>query len=172
MAYQGRLTYAQYEWGDKHMKKFMDEFKAFAMKGNMLDLAVGVIVGGAFGKIISSLVNDMFMPVLGLLTGGKSVGNLFIQLGKSDTAYATYQLANEAGVSTLNYGMFIQTVIDFLIVAFFIFLFVKAISKLQKKKEAAPAPIVRKCDYCLEPVADAATRCPHCTSELKAKGKA
>ena len=72
------------------MKKFMDEFKAFAMKGNMLDLAVGVIVGGAFGKIISSLVNDMFMPVLGLLTGGKSVGNLFIQLGKSDTAYATY----------------------------------------------------------------------------------
>ena len=97
----------------------------------MLDLAVGVIVGGAFGKIISSLVNDMFMPVLGLLTGGKSVGNLFIQLGKSDTAYATYQLANEAGVSTLNYGMFIQTVIDFLIVAFFIFLFVKAISKLQ-----------------------------------------
>lgn len=154
------------------MKKFLDEFKGFAMKGNMLDLAVGVIVGGAFGKIITSLVNDIFMPVLGLLTGGKSVDNLFIQLGKSDTAYSTFQLANEAGVSTLNYGMFIQTVIDFLIVAFFIFLVVKAMSKLQKKKEEAPAPVVRKCDYCLEPIANTATRCPHCTSELKVKAKA
>lgn len=154
------------------MKKFLDEFKAFAVKGNMIDLAVGVIIGGAFGKIVSSLVNDMFMPILGLLTGGQNVSNLFIQLAPSETAYATYEAANAAGIATLNYGMFIQTVIDFLIIALFIFLFVKGIAQLQRKKEEAPAPEVRKCDFCLEPVADEATRCPHCTSELKAKAKA
>ena len=148
------------------MKKFLDEFKAFAMKGNVIDLAVGVIIGGAFGKIVSSLVNDLFMPILGFLTGGKSVANLFVQLGKSDTAYATYQLANEAGVSTLNYGMFIQTVIDFLLVALGIFLFVKLISNLRKQPEAAPA--ARLCPYCKQVVADDATRCPHCTSQLEA----
>ena len=154
--------------GDKHMKKFMDEFKAFAMKGNMLDLAVGVIVGGAFGKIISSLVNDMFMPVLGLLTGGKSVGNLFIQLGKSDTAYATYQLANEAGVSTLNYGMFINTIVSFLIVAFAIFILVKNINRMKKEEPAAPAaaPTTKECPYCLSVIPIKATRCPNCTSNL------
>ncbi len=151
------------------MKKFLEEFKAFAVKGNMIDLAVGVIVGGAFGKIVSSLVNDIFMPVLSLLTGGQNVSNLFIQLKATDTVYTSIEAAKEAGVATLNYGMFIQTVIDFLIIALSIFLFVKGISKLQKKKEEAPAPVVRKCDYCLEPVADEATRCPHCTSELKPK---
>lgn len=151
------------------MKKFLEEFKAFAVKGNMIDLAVGVIVGGAFGKIVSSLVNDIFMPVLSLLTGGQNVNNLFIQLKNTDTVYTSIEAAKEAGVATLNYGMFIQTVIDFLIIALSIFLFVKGISKLQKKKEEAPAPVVRKCDYCLEPIADEATRCPHCTSELKPK---
>ena len=151
------------------MKKFFEEFKAFAVKGNMIDLAVGVIVGGAFGKIVSSLVNGIFMPVLSLLTGGQNVSNLFVQLKNTDTAYATIEAAKEAGVATLNYGLFIQTVIDFLIIALSIFLFVKGLSKLQKKKEEAPAPVVRKCDFCQEPVADNATRCPHCTSELKAK---
>lgn len=154
------------------MKKFINEFKAFAIKGNMIDMAVGVIIGGAFGKIVTSLVNDMFMPLLGLLTGGQSVSNLFVQLSGGETSYPTLEAANAAGVATLNYGLFIQTVIDFLIIALCIFMFVKAISKLQKKKEEAPAPIVRKCDYCLEPVADEATRCPHCTSELKARAKA
>ena len=154
------------------MKKFLDEFKAFAVKGNMIDMAVGVIIGGAFGKIVSSLVNDMFMPILGLLTGGQNVSNLFIQLSPSETSYATFEAANAAGIATLNYGMFIQTVIDFLIIALFIFLFVKGIAQLQRKKEEAPAPVVRKCDFCLEPVADEATRCPHCTSELKVKAKA
>ena len=150
------------------MKKFMADFKAFAVKGNMLDLAIGVIIGGAFGKIVSSLVNDVFMPVLGLLTGGVSVDSLFVQLSQTDIPYTTIEAANAAGIATLNYGLFIQAVIDFLIVAFFIFLFVKAIAKMQKK-EAAPAPVLRTCDFCLEPVADEATRCPHCTSELVLK---
>ena len=150
------------------MKKFVDEFKAFALKGNVMDMAVGVIIGAAFGKIVTSLVNDIFMPLLGLITGGGSVSNLFVQLNKTETAYATLEAANEAGAATLNYGMFIQAVIDFFLMALCIFLFVKLISKLRKKQEEAPAPVVRKCTFCLEPVADEATRCPHCTSELKA----
>ena len=150
------------------MKKFVDEFKAFALKGNVMDIAVGVIIGGAFGKIVTSLVNDVFMPILSLVTGGMNVSSLFVQLGKSDVAYETVEAAKEAGVATLNYGLFIQTVIDFLLMALCIFLFVKAISKLRKKQEEAPAPVVRKCDFCLQPVADEATRCPHCTSELPA----
>lgn len=151
------------------MKKFMDEFKAFAMKGNMLDLAIGVIIGGAFGKIIASLVNDIFMPVLGLLTGGVSVDSLFVPLKQTDVVYTTIEAANAAGIATLNYGLFIQAVIDFLIIAFFIFMFVKAIAKMKKKSEEAPAAVVRTCDFCKEPVADTATRCPHCTSELLLK---
>ena len=151
------------------MKKFMEEFKAFAVKGNMIDLAVGVIIGGAFGKIVSSLVNDVFMPVLGLLTGGVSVDSLFVQLSQTDMPYKTIEAANAAGVATLNYGLFIQAVIDFLIIAFFIFMFIKALAKMQKTKEDAPAPVVRTCDFCTEPVADKATRCPHCTSELLPK---
>ena len=153
------------------MKKFLDEFKAFALKGNVMDMAVGVIIGGAFGKIVSSLVNDVFMPVLSLLTGGMNVSSLFVQLSKTDTPYTTAEAAAEAGVATLNYGLFIQAIIDFLLMALCIFLFVKAISKLRKKQEEAPAPVVRKCDFCFEPVADAATRCPHCTSELAASAQ-
>ncbi len=150
------------------MKKFLDEFKAFALKGNVMDMAVGVIIGGAFGKIVTSLVNDVFMPVLSLLTGGVNVSGLFLPLAESDVPLKTIEQAAEAGVATLNYGLFIQTVIDFVLMALCIFLFVKAISKLRKKQEEAPAPVVRKCDFCLQPVADEATRCPHCTSELPA----
>lgn len=148
------------------MKKFVDEFKAFALKGNVMDMAVGVIIGGAFGKIVTSLVNDIFMPVLSLLTGGINVSGLFVPL--AETEAKTLEAAQAAGVATLNYGLFIQTVIDFLLMALCIFLFVKGISKLRKKQEEAPAPVVRKCDFCLQPVADEATRCPHCTSELAA----
>ncbi len=150
------------------MKKFLDEFKAFALKGNVMDMAVGVIIGGAFGKIVSSLVNDVFMPVLGLVTGGGNVSRLFVQLSHTDTPYQSVEAASEAGVATLNYGLFIQAVIDFFLMALCIFIFVKLISRLRKKQEEAPAPEVRKCDFCLEPVADEATRCPHCTSELAA----
>lgn len=149
------------------MKKFMKEFKTFALKGNMLDLAIGVIIGGAFGKIVASLVNDIFMPVITLLTGGKNVSGLFVQLAKTDIVYTSIEAAKEAGVSTLNYGLFIQTVIDFLIIALFIFLFIKLINNMRRKEEPAPAPAPRLCPFCKLPVADDATRCPHCTSELK-----
>lgn len=154
------------------MKKFLDEFKAFALKGNVIDLAVGVIIGGAFGKIVASLVNDIFMPIITLLTGGKNVNNLFVAL--SDTkgiVYNSIEAAKEAGVSTLNYGLFIQTLIDFLIIALFIFIFIKAINSMKKKEVAAPAPVPRLCPYCKQAVATDATRCPHCTSELAAKSK-
>ncbi|MDD4080065.1 MAG: large conductance mechanosensitive channel protein MscL [Eubacteriales bacterium] len=151
------------------MKKFWEEFKAFAIKGNVIDLAVAVVIGGAFGKIVSSLVNDLLMPLLTLLTGGINVSGLFVQLGKSDVPFTSVAAAAEAGVATLNYGVFIQAVIDFLLIALGIFLFVKLIGKLKKKEEAAPAPVVRHCSYCLEAVADDATRCPHCTSDIAGK---
>ena len=151
------------------MKKFIEEFKAFALKGNVMDMAVGVIIGAAFGKIVTSLVNDIFMPILSLVTGGMNVSGLFVQLGKSDVAYASVDAAKEAGVATLNYGMFIQTVIDFVLMALCIFLFVKAIGKLRRKQEATPAPDPRLCPFCRQPVADDATRCSHCTSELPAQ---
>ena len=149
------------------MKKLLKEFKAFVMKGNVLDLAVGVIIGAAFGKIVASLVNDVIMPVITLLTGGKNVSGLFVQLANNGTVYTTLEAAKEAGVSTLNYGQFIQTVIDFLIIAFFIFLFVKAINNMRKKEAPAPAPAPRLCPFCKQPVDKEATRCPYCTSELK-----
>ena len=150
------------------MKKFIKEFKEFALKGNVMDMAVGVIIGAAFGKIVTSLVNDIFMPILSLITGGTNVSGLFLQLANTETPYASVEAAKEAGVATLNYGLFIQTVIEFFLMALCIFLFVKLISSLRKKQEAAPAPEVRKCPFCLGPVADTATRCPHCTSELPA----
>lgn len=147
------------------MKKFLKEFKEFAVKGNVIDMAVGVIIGGAFGKIISSLVGDVFMPLIGLLTGGFNISGAFVTLdGKY---YATVEAATEAGAATLKYGAFIQSVIDFLIIALCIFLFIKLINKLHRKEETASAPQPRLCPFCRQPVADDATRCPHCTSELK-----
>ncbi|HOQ63216.1 MAG TPA: large conductance mechanosensitive channel protein MscL [Clostridia bacterium] len=150
------------------MNKTLKEFKEFISRGNVIDLAVGVIIGGAFGKIVSSLVNDLIMPLVSLIIGGSGVAGLFVQLGKSDVAYSSVEAAKEAGVATLNYGLFIQTVIDFLVIAMVIFLFVKAINKFRRKEAPAPAPAPRLCDYCRLAVADDATRCPHCTSELKA----
>lgn len=148
------------------MKKFLNDFKAFALKGNVIDLAVGVIIGGAFGKIVSSLVNDIFMPVLSLLTGGMNVSSLFTQLSNTETPYATIEAAKEAGVATLNYGLFIQTVIDFVLMALCVFIFVKLMMNLRKKEEPVAAPDPRLCNFCKQPVHDNATRCPHCTSEL------
>ncbi len=147
------------------MKKFLKEFKEFAVKGNVIDMAVGVIIGGAFGKIVSSLVGDVFMPLIGLLTGGFNISGAFVALDGNH--YATVEAAVEAGAATLNYGAFIQSVIDFLIIALCIFLFVKLVNKLHKQEEAAPAPQPRLCPFCRQPIADDATRCPHCTSELK-----
>ena len=147
------------------MKKFFEEFKAFAMRGNVVDMAIGVIIGGAFGKITTSLVNDIFMPLLGIVTGGVNFGGLFYALDGNH--YASIEAAAEAGVGTLNYGAFIQYVIDFILVAFCMFLVIKLMNSL-KKKEDAPAPVKppRLCPYCRMEIAEDATRCGHCTSVL------
>lgn len=141
------------------------EFKAFAMKGNVIDLAVGVVIGGAFGKIVSSLVNDIIMPLVGLLLGKLDFTNLFITLGEG--SFNTLAEAKEAGVSTLNYGMFINNIIDFLIIAFTIFIVIKQINRIPRKKEEAPALVTTKaCKYCFSEIHIDATKCPHCTSDL------
>jgi len=140
------------------------EFKAFIMRGNVLDLAIAVIIGGAFGKIVTSFVNDIIMPPIGLLLGKVDFSNLFLNL--SGTPYSSVAEAKKAGVPTINYGMFLNTLIDFLIVALVIFFVVRFANKLQRTK---PAPAATKeCPYCLSVIPIKATRCPHCTSELKA----
>jgi large conductance mechanosensitive channel len=149
--------------GDMFMWK---EFKKFAFKGNVLDLAVAVVIGGAFGLIIKSLVNDIIMPLVGKLLGNTDFANLFVVLG--DGKFATLAEAQEAGVATLNYGLFINTIINFLIIAFSIFLVVKAINKTKKKEEPAPAaPTTKKCPFCVSEISIDATRCPNCTSQLE-----
>ncbi|MBR1708324.1 MAG: large conductance mechanosensitive channel protein MscL [Clostridia bacterium] len=145
------------------MKKFFEEFKTFAMRGNVLDMAIGVVIGSAFGAITTSLVNDIFMPLLGLLTGGINFGGLFLALDLK--SYPSIQAANDAGVGTLNFGNFIQIVINFILIAFCMFLVVKAMNKFKKAEPPKKAP--RLCPYCKSEIADDATRCPHCTSELK-----
>jgi large conductance mechanosensitive channel len=144
----------------------LKEFKEFAMKGNVMDLAVGVIIGGAFGKIVASLVNDILMPVLGLLLGRIDFGNLFVTLGTG--SFATVADAKKAGVATLNYGIFVNTTIEFLIVAFAIFMVVKQLNRLSRPKApvAPAAPATKDCRYCASAIPVAATRCPHCTSQL------
>ena len=148
------------------MKKFMEEFKKFALKGNMIDLAVGVIVGGAFNSIVTSLVNDILMPVLSLFTGKLDIANWFVALdGK---AYATIAEAQEAGAATLNYGNFISGIINFVIMAFVVFMIVKGINKMKKEEAAAPAaPTTKKCPFCKTDIPLEATKCPHCTSTLE-----
>ncbi len=139
------------------------EFREFAMRGNVLDLAIGVIIGGAFGKIVTSFVNDIIMPPIGLALGNVDFANLFINL--SGGKYTTLADAQAAGAVTLNYGVFLNTIVDFIIVAFVIFLLVRQVNKLQKP--AAPAPAVTKdCPYCLSTIPLKAVRCPNCTSQL------
>lgn len=145
------------------------EFKEFISRGNVIDLAVGVVVGGAFQKIVSSLVNDIIMPLVGLLLGGSNFNNLFLALDGG--TYATLEEAQNAGAATLNYGMFIGGVIDFFIIAIVIFFVVKGINKVQKmgqkKKVIEGAPTTKECPYCKSTIDINATRCPNCTSELK-----
>ncbi len=144
----------------------LKEFKNFALRGNVIDLAIGVIIGAAFGKIVSSLVNDILMPPIGLILGKVDFSNLFISL--NGQAYASLAEAQAAGAPTLNYGLFINNVIDFLIVAFVIFLLIRQINKLTPKKEVPAAePTTRECPYCLTQISVKATRCPNCTSEVK-----
>jgi large conductance mechanosensitive channel len=145
----------------------LNEFKVFAMRGNVLDMAVGVIIGGAFGKIVSSMVSDILMPPLGLLMGKVDFSSLFIDL--SGTHPASLAAAKTAGVPTINYGVFLQALFDFLIIAFVIFLLIKQVNRLLKQPEAAPAaPTTKECPRCCSVIPIKATKCAHCTTELKA----
>ena len=147
------------------MKEFVKEFKEFIMRGNVIDMAVGVIIGAAFGSITTSLVNDIFMPLIGVLTGGINFGGLFVALDGG--SYVSAEAAAAAGVGTINYGLFIQNVINFILTAFCMFLVIRAMNKIHKKPEAAPAKPKRICPFCKGEIADDATRCPHCTSMLE-----
>jgi large conductance mechanosensitive channel len=141
------------------------EFKEFVMKGNVLDMAVGIIIGVAFGKIITSFVSDILMPPLGLLLGKMDFSNMFINL--SGQSYPTIAAAKAAGAATLNYGIFINTIIDFMIVASAIFLLVRQVNKM-KRAPAAAAPTTKDCPFCASAIPIPAKRCPHCTSQLTA----
>lgn len=149
----------------------LKEFKEFAMRGSVIDMAVGIIIGAAFGTIISSLVADVIMPPIGLLLGNVDFTNLFITLKQGVKAagpYASLAEAKAAGAVTMNIGVFINTIISFVIVAFAIFLLIRSINSLKKKEEAPPAvPTTKDCPYCMVSIPMKATRCPHCTSELK-----
>ena len=144
---------------------FMKEFKDFAVRGNVVDMAVGIIIGGAFGKIVASMVGDILMPVIGLVTGGIDFKGMFYAL--DGNAYESLEKAKEAGVGTLNYGQFITTVIDFVIIAFVIFLMIRQMNKL-KKAAPPPPPNRHDCPKCLMAIPLQATRCGHCTSDLAA----
>jgi large conductance mechanosensitive channel len=143
----------------------LKEFKQFAMRGNVVDLAIGVIIGGAFGKIVTSFVNDILMPPIGLLLGKVDFSNLYINL--SDGHYDSLAQAQEAGAATLNYGLFINNVIDFVIIAFVIFLLVRQINKLEKPAETIKETTTKECPFCYSSIPIKATRCPACTSKLK-----
>ena len=150
----------------------LKEFKEFAMRGNVVDMAVGIIIGAAFGTIVKSLVADIIMPPIGLLLGNVDFSNLFIVLKQGATAgpFATIAEAQKAGAVTINYGMFVNTVISFLIVAFAVFLLIRALNKLQREEEAPPEePTTKECPHCLSTIPIKATRCGHCTSELSAE---
>lgn len=149
-------------------KGFIAEFKKFIMRGNVIDLAVGVIIGGAFQSIVKSLVDDIFMPIISLATKGIDFSNWFIAL--DGNKYGTLSQAQEAGAAVISYGNFISAVINFIIMAFIIFLFVKAINTLAektKKAEEPAAPTTKKCPYCMSEIDIEATKCPHCTSSLE-----
>jgi large conductance mechanosensitive channel len=140
------------------------EFREFAMRGNVIDLAIGVIIGAAFGKIVTSFTNDILMPPIGLLLGKVDFSNLFISL--SGQSYPSLKAAQDAGAPTINYGVFLNSVLDFVIVAFAIFLLVKQVNRLQRKPDAPPPPETRDCPFCATAISLKATRCPNCTSEL------
>lgn len=143
----------------------LKEFKEFAMRGNVLDMAIGIVIGAAFGAIVTSFVDDLLMPPIGMLLGGIDFTNLFISLDGQQ--YATLAAAQEAGAATINYGLFLSTVIDFLIVAFAIFLLVRQINRMRAGPEEAPAePSSKDCPYCATEIPLQASRCPNCTSEL------
>lgn len=147
------------------MKKFIQEFKEFALKGNMMDLAIGMIIGSAFTGIVNSLVDDIINPLLGIFTGKIDFSNLFVTLDGSH--YETLDAAEAAGAAVFKYGSFISNIINFIIMAFVVFMIVKFLNRLRRKAEDPPAPPKTKlCPYCQSEISLNATRCPHCTSEL------
>lgn len=143
------------------------EFKEFILKGNAMDMAVGIIIGAAFGTVVKSLVADVIMPPIGLLLGGVDFSNLFVVVKEGATVapYASLEAAKEAGAVTINYGMFMNTIISLLIIGFAVFVLVKTLNKMQKEEEEAPAD-TKACPFCISDVPIEATRCPNCTSEL------
>jgi large conductance mechanosensitive channel len=147
----------------------LKEFREFAMRGNVLDLAVGIIIGTAFGAIVNSLVADIIMPPIGKLLGNVDFSSLFIAL--DGNTYTSLQAAKDAGAPTLNYGVFINAIINFIIVAFAMFLLIKAINRMSREKQGAEegAPTTKECPYCFSTIPIKATRCPSCTSQLEAK---
>ena len=149
----------------------LKEFKEFAMRGNVVDMAVGIIIGAAFGTIVNSLVADVIMPPIGLLLGNIDFSNLFVVLkegAKGAGPYESLAAAKAAGAVTINYGFFINTIISFLVVAFAVFLLIRGINKMKRQEAAPPAvPTTKDCPYCLSTIPIKATRCGHCTSELK-----
>ena len=148
----------------------LKEFKEFAMRGNVVDMAVGIIIGAAFGAIVKSLVDDVIMPPIGMLLGNVDFSNLFVVLKDGAAAVAPYASladAKKAGAITVNYGIFINSVISFLIVAFAVFMLIRSINRLKKKEEAPAAPATKECPFCASAISIKATRCPSCTSELK-----
>jgi large conductance mechanosensitive channel len=142
----------------------LKEFRDFAMRGNVVDLAIGIIIGAAFGKIVTSLVNDILMPPLGVILGKVDFSNLYINL--SAKHYDSLADAKTAGAATINYGVFINNIIDFIIVAFAVFLLVRQMNRLMPKPAAPATPATKECPYCKSTIAVAATRCPQCTSQL------
>ena len=150
----------------------LKDFKAFVMRGNVVDMAIGIVIGAAFGTIVKSFVDDVLMPPIGLLLGNVDFSNLFITLkegAKAAGPYASLVAAKAAGAVTLNLGLFINTIISFIIIAFAVFLVIKGINRMKREQEAPPAePTTRKCPFCLSEIPLRATRCPHCTSELGA----
>jgi len=166
---QGKLLNQSYE-GVTSMG-MMKEFKEFAVKGNVVDMAVGIIIGGAFGTIVKSLVSDVLMPPIGLLMGGVDFANLFAVMKEGAEAaapYASLADAQAAGAVTVNYGVFFNNIISFLIVAFAVFMLIKGINNLKREEEAPPEePTTKECPFCLSEVPIKASRCPNCTSELE-----
>ncbi len=154
------------------IKNFLKEFKEFAVKGNVLDMAIGIIIGGAFSPIVNSLVKDIIMPPIGFVLGNVDFSNLYLPLAKIDGKWPSLEQAQAQGIVTINYGLFLNTLISFLIVSFAVFLLVKVINKIKrddaKEAEAAEAaePTEKECPYCFSTISVKATRCPNCTSEL------
>lgn len=161
-------------FGDNHCLKeagMIKEFKEFAMRGNVMDMAVGIIIGAAFSAIINSLVNDVIMPPIGLLLGNVDFANLFLLLnpGSPGPPYASLADAQAAGAVTINYGVFVNALISFLIVAWVVFMIVRSMNRMRREEEAPAEPTTKECPYCLSTIPIKAVRCAHCTSELPAK---